>query len=480
MKARIQMRVDQRRLQQLVEDILWRKRGHFEWWQPGERGADMALIQIVARYLEILIQRLNQAPEKNQLAFWDLLGIGRIPAQPVRVPVVLQMSADAFDGRIPAGTRLVAPPPPESTRQVVFETERTAGLAAARIEQMVSLWPGRDQFLDHTEDFKNGGPVQLFKRNQLQPTPHTLYIAHETLLALAGKVTLDVEFELVQPGSEPLDILWEYWDGKVWRGFKAMHPSCVEEGEQKLDGTDGLRRSGRFRLETDCAETKKTMVNGIKAFWIRGRLNEPLPPNSAQILPEVERVRLSNVIERPFHVERNRDGSLHEVKTGLLPDKAFADGTELDLTEPFFPYGNQPQPGNAFYISSEEIFSKPGAQVEIAVIRAETPQDTIDRPGSPCAIRLNANPQSLNVSDSPSDITATVLDFKGMGVTDGTLVKLTTTLGTFTNGESTIELQTTNGEVQTKLSSDNAGTAFITARAGFAESTTCVEFTQLI
>ena len=38
-----------------------------------------ALIAIAARFGEIAIQRLNQAPEKNLLAFLDLLGASRLP-----------------------------------------------------------------------------------------------------------------------------------------------------------------------------------------------------------------------------------------------------------------------------------------------------------------------------------------------------------------------------------------------------------------
>ena len=63
-----------------------------------------------------------------------------------------------------------------------------------------------------------GRPLTLF--SPLQPVPHQLYLAHDTLFALAGESTVEIEHELATPGSDPLEIAWEHWDGQVWRPFK--------------------------------------------------------------------------------------------------------------------------------------------------------------------------------------------------------------------------------------------------------------------
>jgi Baseplate J-like protein len=302
------IKLDAREAAQLVSDLLARRPGYVPEWLPSEAGADVAVAQIAARYLQAIIQRLNQAPYKNELAFLDLMGIRLIPAQAARAPVVFRLSDDASDARVPAGTRIAAPPPPERNDQIIFETERPTGLAGAKLKEVISLWPGRDQYIDHSAAFLAGQAFQPFKKNQLQATPHLLYLAHDTLLALAGKSSVDVAFELTAVSGERLDILWEYWDGKVWREFLAMRPACDEEGAYKLDSTAGLTRSGRFRLQTDCAETSKTTVNSMEAFWVRGRLTEPLPPNPVRVLPEVESIKFSTEIARPlelsWHSER--------------------------------------------------------------------------------------------------------------------------------------------------------------------------------
>jgi len=148
----------------------------------------------------------------------------------------------------------------------------------------------------------------------LQNSPHILYLAHDTLLALSGKSGVDVTFELTTPGSEPLDVRWEYWDGKVWREFKAMRPMCREEGEETFDSTAGLTRSGKFHLETDCAQTAKTTVNGVEAFWVRGWVTQTLPPDPARVLPEVESIKFSTEIARPLAVDWRFQSKLSEVE----------------------------------------------------------------------------------------------------------------------------------------------------------------------
>ena len=274
--------------------------GYVPEWLPGLRGADAAALQTAAHLLQAIARRLNQAPDKNKLAFLEVAGIRLVPAQPARAPVVFVLADNVADVALPAGTRIAAPPPPGNSTQISYETETSAGLAVAKLRDVVSLWPGRDQYLDHSAALAAQQPFQLFHKAELVNTPHELYIAHDRLLALAGQSTVSVSFELTTPSGEYLDIRWEYWDGTVWRGFLDMRPACSNAQAAQLDSTDGLRTSGVYLLRTDCAETAKTTVDGVEAFWVRGRLEETEPPDPARVLPEVESIRLSTTIARSY------------------------------------------------------------------------------------------------------------------------------------------------------------------------------------
>ena len=458
-----QVRLDERDADAIVQQLLTRRVGYTPEWLAPNASAGVGLSWIFARYLYAVLQRLNQSPEKNKLAFLDLLGLGLVPASSARVPLVFQLSGQAASGSAPAGTPVAAPAPPGSTDQIVFETEHSVGVTAGKLTQAFSLWPGRDEYIDHSAAMLAGLPFRLFLRKDLTPTDHHIYLSHSVLLALSGSVELSVEFELAHPSAEPLEILWEYWDGKVWRTFLEALTSCTLAQKTLSDSTNGLTQSGRFLLVTDSAQASPTSVNGNNGYWVRGRLTEPLPADPNHPLPDVETVRISSNVKQllkamlsatqPYAPSNNKDTSLggflrneagepiagaHIVATdlddpnqeqypddtnpngsydlaaplghhyqfnvyfrdmeaiatpsrapssatpkvdltfvvdGLKPDKAFADGTSLDVTKPFYPLGLQPQPGSAFYFSSQELFSKPNANFRIWMARTRTPQD---------------------------------------------------------------------------------------------------------
>ena len=274
--------------------------GYVPQWRPGQQGADAAMLQIVAHQLQAIARRLNQAPDKNKLAFLDLAGVSLVTAQPARAPVVFGLADNATDLRLPDGTRLAAPPPPGGTSQISYETETPVGLAVAKLREVVSLWPGRDQYIDHSAAATAGQPFQLFRKAGLVNTPHVLYLAHNRLLALAGASAVTASFELTTPSSEYLDIRWEYWDGAVWRPFADMRPACSNAGAAQLDSTNGLRSSGAYQLRADCATTAPATVDGVPANWVRARLEETQPPDPARVLPEVDSIRLSTTISRSY------------------------------------------------------------------------------------------------------------------------------------------------------------------------------------
>lgn len=379
--------VDPRDAAAFVAALLARRPGYAPEWLPGEQGPDVALSEVLARYLAALTTRLNQAPDKLQLVLLDLLGVRVIPAQAARAPVVFTLAPNAADSRVPAGTRLAAKPSqPDDTAatappdQVVFETEHATGLASAGLAELRSLWPGRDQSIDHLPALTAGRPFHPWRLSELEDMPHHLYLAHRTLLALSAESHVTVEFELSQGASEPLDSIWEYWDGVIWRPFANTVAACDTASAAQQDSTARFRRNGTVHLLTGCAETKPTTVGGVENFWVRGRLTEPLLPDPAQLLPEVERIRLATVITREIGLT-TPVGEPPEITGGFPPEHGIADGSPADLSAPFYPFGLQPQPGSVFYFSSAEVFTKPGADLRICYIRTPTPQDqtTADR-----------------------------------------------------------------------------------------------------
>ena len=358
--------LDPRTASEMLDELLSRIPGFVPEWAPAEGDASHALAQVFSRYLAALGERLNRAPEKSRLAFFDQLGISLLSAKAAQAPVVFRPILQLGHARVPARSQVAANVAGRD-EPLVFETRQAIALAASRLADVVALWPGRDAYADHTREALGGEPFTLF--DGMQPVPHVLYLAHDSHFALSGVVTVELLFELARPGSEPLALAWEYWDGETWRAFKALvEPTTPEPADvfepgadspQSVDGTLGLTRSGIVRLAADCSETKKTLVNGIEAYWIRGRLLTPLPPVPGRSLPLVDRISIRTVVKN----------------AGTAFDAAFVDGLELDTGKSFYPFGQQPQPGTAFYLASTELLSREGTAVTLAAEAASTPQE---------------------------------------------------------------------------------------------------------
>lgn len=292
--------VDSRSVDTLLAEFQNRQQGYLPQWNPPAQSAGAAVGPIFAHMISAILQRLNQAPNKDQLAMLDLLGLRLVPAQPARAPIVFSLTQGAADTSAPEGTQVAAPPPPGSSQQIVFSTEEDAAVAGASLSEVFSLWPGRDEYINHSAALAAGQPFTLFQDLQLQQTDHILYLAHSQYLAFAGTTTLKVVFDLAQEGSSPLEIAWEYWDGQVWRGFIVAQPTCLDPVQFGTDGTNALSTSGSIQLNAQGAQSAQTAVNGVTSYWIRARVTQPLLPDPNQILPEAETVRLVTVVQQNF------------------------------------------------------------------------------------------------------------------------------------------------------------------------------------
>lgn len=112
--------LDDRRWQDLVDEALTlRERYAPQWTDRNPSDIGLTLIELFAWLVESLIYRLNRVPEKNYIAFLNLLGITRAPAVPART--LLTFTASTTTG-LPSGTAAQTPGS-ETDAPIVFETD---------------------------------------------------------------------------------------------------------------------------------------------------------------------------------------------------------------------------------------------------------------------------------------------------------------------------------------------------------------------
>lgn len=277
------------------DDLIVRRGGYVPTFEPAPAGPGNALLRTAGHQLDALRERLSQAPDKRGFALLDLVGVGLVPATAARAPVVFLASPGLDHVTAPAGTRLGATVAGRSS-PLVFETESAVAIAAARLVEVASVVPGRDAYTSHVSVLGAGGTATLFDAST--PFVHELYLAHDTLLALAGRSIVDLVLSLRNPATEPLALEAAWWDGRLWRSFAPFADPAGDE--DSIDGTAGLTRGGTIRLFSPCADARKATVFGTESSWIRLRVASPLasPRMPGATLPDIERVRVRTVVER--------------------------------------------------------------------------------------------------------------------------------------------------------------------------------------
>lgn len=209
-----------------------------------------------------IVYRLNRVPDKNHLAFLDLVGITLFPPSAARTDVTFWLSAPQEDAiLVPVGTE-VATLRTERDEAVVFATEQDLRIVPCTMGRLVTQVSG-EAVSDRTTDLAESKDVLCFAE---APNPGDCMLiglsAAVPDCALALELDSRVDGVGVDPRQPPL--VWEAWTEDGWQ-------SC----EVDRDGTGGLNRPGDVVLHIPGGHVL-SRNGGHEAGWIRCRVTEPL------------------------------------------------------------------------------------------------------------------------------------------------------------------------------------------------------------
>jgi hypothetical protein len=234
--------IDKRSYQDLVAETE-RLAQQLSGWQPrpdGQLDAGGALIRVFGRFAELVVERINRAPDKSYLAFLNLIGTSPLLPQPARVPLTFQLAANSpVDAAVPPGAQAAAPPLDGEADEVVFETERGLVVTRAQLQAVYSSDTETDTYSDRTAQATGLAEGRFAVFSGEAPTPHQLYLGCDPLLTQPG--LKDVTLTLWSPDGwqwANWPITWAYWDGAGWQA--AASSARVEAAEQA--GAAGYRR----------------------------------------------------------------------------------------------------------------------------------------------------------------------------------------------------------------------------------------------
>lgn len=300
-----------------------------------------ALVHIFARMAELVIDRINQVPEKNFLAFLDLLGLELKPPQAARVPLTFNLIATSgSDTVVPTRTKVAAKLNEGEDETIVFETSRDLVATRSRLSAVFCRDPKLDRYQNNTAIAIN--PAQpssfdLFTGDEL--IPHVLYFSQREYFSLNDRKNIRLFFQLGDANAEWLSRLaWQYWDGQQWS-------MLAQPGAAQTTGTDGEWQI----ILRDIPALQESAVNEVNGVWVKAALGVSL--ESAAVLGEYAEAGYYPRIKP----------SVLAIQDEILPEN-----------ELIYPFGEEDRDQvNNFYIGSDLAFAKPGANVQITINTVE-------------------------------------------------------------------------------------------------------------
>ena len=420
--------LDTRVLQDVLLQLQQQAGADLPEWKPSPQGDVGTMLQrIFARFMELAIQRLNQAPEKNFFAFLDAMGVTLQPPSPSQVPLVFGLSAGRGPTVVPAGTQAGTKPGGQFPA-LMFETTEDYTVLPAKLASAHTVDPVWDRRTDQTAAITGGTSLAFTPFVGTTRLPHAIYFGDDLLLNFAqAAVAVHLTLSSTANQSDSLrlfleQLTWQWVQGGntvsltplvsgrntvrtlaqgLAGGEKALQlsdTSQLNSGDLLLildadsetvviesqpqpgvnsvnlaqavayphaAGTELLLTTVRF---TDVAGPDLSVIKGVSKdisveAGIESRFLQALLTPPLPDLPSDKYIGIQNAI-----AEVSADS--------LLPDFTFSNQAPQDITRNFFPFGQSPKPGDTLYIASDEAFSKPGVNVTLTthVVSSDSPQ----------------------------------------------------------------------------------------------------------
>jgi len=326
--------IDKRGAKQLYEQAVKLAKIYCPEWKnilkdsPDEADIGIVLLRLFSKLTETVIGQLNRIPEKHLLAFYDFIGIDHLPPAVAKVPLTFKLTEGSKNASVPDRTKVASSEDPT----VVFETIESLTAVSFNIKSACSINPWNDKYTDHTSDVSGCEKgFYLFGGDEDEkPVEHILYVA-------------DDAFDCKKSAYITINIVLSKYN----KGFEDYFSKCSDGANNEIKPDKITIISEKISFDFKDILLKKYDVDNIYENWISFRPKDELPVLKGAALPEISKITFNVAVK------------------DVIPDAGLFNDSPVDIKKGFYPFGEMPKVGDAFYIGSDEAFSKKDANINI-------------------------------------------------------------------------------------------------------------------
>ena len=402
-------RTETRRAPEFAAELVSRVRAWLPEWNPDQAQGDpgRALLDVSARLLAQVAERLDRVAEKNRRNLYSWLGVRGKAARGARLPVVFTLTDSAtenVDARAPVQLQADV-----DGASLVFETETDLTLVPAKVALVAAVDPAKDAYYLPAVGYASLAPRALLPARwsvvsfagagspllQLDPP---LGLAPEMIIEVGGQqfriTTVDADIVGVDPAIDVqggiavdsiatrIDVFAPFDGAARTRQQHALYFGDIDlfniesTAQIEIDGaralgtgfnwqywgkTKGNDVSGWQPLvagadDADALVLGKAKAGAIEPHSIGGTESRWLRAVSGALQSGTKPLSLTGLKAR--------------VKSANTPTtrpelEGMANSNPLVLDSAFFPLGREPRQFDAFYLGCTEVFAKHGAVVKL-------------------------------------------------------------------------------------------------------------------
>ena len=420
-------RFEERRKEEFAAELRKRAQAWIPSWDlsGGERDFGHALLEISARFSSEVAERLDNVGEKMRRGFLDWLAVRGIAAKPSRLPVVFKL-ADAAQEPVLASAPVQLQAEADGS-PVVFETEKDLRVVPGRLDVVVGVDAEEDEFYLPPPGLSDLTPLEALPTQwvlksyvsagatklQLNPDAglkpemiieavgqqyritqvdneivtidppvksemqentivrkvtvfspfdgiainrqeHALYMGHMDLLNIESAATI----EIVGATALRTGVTWQYWGKVDGNSEDDWQPLELAKADEQRDNAVVLRK------EKGAVEPRD--IREKNSRWIRALLKRVEGMDRPLLQTDVLELRV-NCRRGAIPCPPNSSSLEHSPSA-----EGMANTTPLVLDSVFSPLGKEPRQFDAFYLGSQEAFSKKGAIVQLCFEMADS------------------------------------------------------------------------------------------------------------
>ncbi len=368
------IKLDGRTYQEIRDDAVSNIVKHCpEWTNHNTSDPGITIVELLSSMNEDVIERLNQVPQKNYLAFLDLIGIKQRLPRPSYGQVTFSLS-EGYESTsdkkstilIPEGS-IITTDPQGDEEVVLFETVKDLSISNAKLLNIYSktfnTYRERDDIVDNMAMLKDTGSFTPFNADGASDNITQIYLASKSFHVFNYNADISIVFRLpttmrIHHIKENFleNIKWEFYNGVSWQSLNILNNYSLV-----LDDKDADILSVTFKGEnSEFQEWVLERFSQDENYYMRGTFEEVPSWLKEFAIYEVSVVTSS-------------------VKGGVLPTYCSHNGEALNLNNDFYPFGNRPKIDDKmveeiFYIDSKEAFEVAHTMITISIKHSLNPE----------------------------------------------------------------------------------------------------------